>query len=218
MFRPGVQPGSPCHCTFTGKKVVFEVKPLPGLCLAAWEEELEDDCDRHFIINGIKHGFDIIDDDAIITRKNHPSVKPNSPLYEKATSQVIREVENGHYVVCGSQLKIVNPMAAIPKPDGDVRLIHDCSRPVGEAVNDYCSTDWQQKFSCVDDAAGLMTEGCYFAKVDLRSTRVWVSVRLVRKLWVYPGILAGLLSISGIPVCLLGLVEVLGCFIVSLRL
>lgn len=34
-------------------------------------------------------------------------------------------------------------MAAIPKPDGDIHLIHDCSRPV--------------------------TEGCYFAKVDLKS-------------------------------------------------
>ena len=54
-------------------------------------------------------------------------------------------------------------MAAIPKPDGDVRLIHDCSRPIGEAVNDYCSTDWQQKFARVDDAAAEMTEGCYFA-------------------------------------------------------
>ena len=60
-------------------------------------------------------------------------------------------------------------MAAIPKPDGGVRLIHDCSRPTGMAVNDYCSADWHQKFSRVDDAALLMTPGCYLAKVDLRS-------------------------------------------------
>lgn len=60
-------------------------------------------------------------------------------------------------------------MAVIPKPDGDVRLIHDCSRPVGEAVNDYCTSDWQQKFARVDDAAAVMTKGCYFAKIDLRS-------------------------------------------------
>ena len=60
-------------------------------------------------------------------------------------------------------------MAAIPKPDGDVRLIHDCSRPVGSAVNDYCSTDWQQKYATVDDAAKCMTEKCYMAKVDLKS-------------------------------------------------
>ena len=70
-------------------------------------------------------------------------------------------------------------MVAIPKPDGDVRLIQDCSRPVGEAVNDYCSTDWHQKFSRVDDAAAVMTEGCYFAKVDLRSA--YRSVGLSRR-------------------------------------
>ena len=145
---------------------------MPGLCFAAWEEELYDDCDRQFILNGIKNGFDIIDDDPEITPVscgNHPSARPNSPLFEKATSQVIKEIQNGHYVVCDTPPKIVSPMAAIPKPDGDVRLINDCSCPVGEAVNDYCSTDWQQKFARVDDAAAVMTEGCFFAKVDLKS-------------------------------------------------
>ena len=145
---------------------------MPGLQLAAWEEELGDDIDRKFILNGIKSGFDIIDEDSCVhpvTCKNHPSARPSSPLYDKATSQVIKEVQNGHYVVCDTPPQIISPMAAIQKPDGDVWLIHDCSRPVGEAVNDYCSADWQQKFSCVDDAAAVMTKGCFFAKVDLRS-------------------------------------------------
>lgn len=145
---------------------------MPGLRLSAWEKELGNDFDRQFILNGIENGFDIIDVDADITPvvcQNHPSAKPNSPLYDKATAQVLREIENGHYVICQEPPDIISPMAAIPKPDGDVRLIHDCSRPVGEAVNDYCSTDWHQKFSRVDDAAAVMTDGCYFAKVDLRS-------------------------------------------------
>ena len=152
---------------------------MPGLCLAAWEEELGDDCDRKFILDGIKNGFDIIDKGANVNPascSNHPSASPNSPLYAKATSQVIKEIENGHYVVCDTPPKIISPMAAIPKPDGDVRLIHDCSRPVGEAVNDYCSTDWQQKFARVDDAAAVMTKGCFFAKVDLRSAYRSVSL------------------------------------------
>ena len=116
------------------KKVDFEVNPLPGLCLTAWEEELGEDCDRQFILSGIANGFDIIDEGADVNSvscKNHPSASPNSPLYDKATSQVIKEIENGHYVVCDRPPKIISPMAAIPKPDGDVRLIHDCSRPVG---------------------------------------------------------------------------------------
>ncbi len=66
-------------------------------------------------------------------------------------------------------------MAAIPKPDGDVRLIHDCSRPIG-AVNDYCSTDWKQTCSRVDGAAAHMNNGCFFAKVDLKSAYRSVNV------------------------------------------
>ena len=43
--------------------------------------------------------------------------------------------------------KIVSSMAAIQKPDGAVRLIHDCSRSPGKSVNDYNSADWHQKFA-----------------------------------------------------------------------
>ena len=92
-----------------------------------------------------------------------------SPLYEKATKQILKEIENDIYVICDTPPEIISPMAAIPKPDGDVRFIHDCSRPSGKLVNDYCSSEWKQKFSRVDDAASLMTEGCFFAKVDLKS-------------------------------------------------
>lgn len=131
-----------------------------------------DDPDRAFILDGIKHGFNIIDQEveiAPVRGSNHLSAQPGSPLYDKATKQVLKEIENGNYVFCDTPPKIISPMAAIPKPDGDVRLIHDCSRPPGKAVNDYCSSDWKQKFSRIDDASSLMTEGCYFAKVDLKS-------------------------------------------------
>ena len=155
-----------------GKKLDIQVNPLPSLNLRAWENELENDQDKQFLLHGIENGFDIIDDDVCITPvscDNHPSAKPGSELYEKASEQVKKEIEAGNYVICDSKPAIISPMAAIPKPDGGVRLIHDCSRPTGMAVNDYCSADWHQKFSRVDDAASLMTPGCYMAKVDLRS-------------------------------------------------
>ena len=46
------------------KKLDFKVRPLPGLNLRAWEEELGNDLDRDFILQGVKNGFDIIDADA----------------------------------------------------------------------------------------------------------------------------------------------------------
>ena len=133
---------------------------------------MEDDQDREFILNGIKFGFDIVDAESDISEvicANHPSARPQSALYEKASAQVRAEIECGNYRICDSPPAIISPMAAIPKPDGGVRLIHDCSRPPGQSVNDYCSSDWKQKFSRVDDAAAMMTEGCYFAKVDLKN-------------------------------------------------
>ena len=135
-------------------------------------QEIDNDPDKDFLLNGIRYGFDIIDPDVQIKPancKNHPSAQPGSPLYEKATKQILKEIENGNYVICDSKPDIISPMAAIPKPDGDFRLIHDCSRPSGKSVNDYCSSEWKQKFARVDDAASLMTEGCFFAKVDLKS-------------------------------------------------
>ena len=65
-----------------------------SLCLAAWEEELHDDEDQDFILSGIKHGFDIIDKDAVPTPvecNNHKSAQPGSLLYDQATAQILKE-------------------------------------------------------------------------------------------------------------------------------
>ena len=151
--------------THVRKKLDFEDRPLPGLSLSAWDEELGNDPDRNFILSGIENGFDIIDDVSQITPRevdNHPSAKPSSPLYEAATQQVLKEIYSGNYVICDTPPKIVSLMAAIPKSDGEVRLIYDCSRPIGAAVNDYCLSEWKLKFSCIDDASKLMTPGCFF--------------------------------------------------------
>ena len=148
------------------------VNPHDGLHLSAWEEELKDDFDREFILNGIKNGFDIIDKNATplpVECNNHKSAQPGSPLYDQATAQVLKEIQMGHYEVVSEPPSIVSPMGVIPKPDGGVRLIHDCSLPKGQSVNDYCTSDWHQKFSRVDDAASLVTEGCFMAKVDLQA-------------------------------------------------
>ena len=93
----------------------------------------------------------------------------NQPNQVVPTAQIIKEFQMGNYEVVSEPPLIVSPMGVIPKPDGGVRLIHDCSLPKGGSVNDYCSTDWHQKFSRVDDAAALVTKGCYMAKVDLQS-------------------------------------------------
>ena len=75
----------------------------------------------------------------------------------------------GNYEVVDTPPDIISPIGVIAKADGGVRLIHDCSMPPGKAVNDYSTEEWHQKFARVDDAAALVTEGCYMAKIDLQS-------------------------------------------------
>ena len=107
---------------------------------------LADDFDKDFILNGLRHGFDIIDENASphpVKCENHPLARQGSLLHKKATEQVLNEIKIGHYEALPEPPEIVSPIAVIPKPNGGVRLIHDCSRPEGQAVNDYCTADWK---------------------------------------------------------------------------
>ena len=85
----------------TKKPLNLKINSSPGLSFAAWQEELGDDPDKDFILDGIKHGFNIIDEEIEISPvrcSNHLSAQPGSPLYDKATKQVLKEIENGNYV------------------------------------------------------------------------------------------------------------------------
>ncbi|CAC5409546.1 unnamed protein product [Mytilus coruscus] len=151
----------------------MKVKPVRDLNFNVWQEQLKNDFDKDFLLHGIKNGFDIVQNDLAlinISAKNHPSALPSSPLFEKTHQQILTEIENGNYEFTESTPKIISPLDVIPKPDGDVRIIHDCSRPLGSAVNEYAGDMEKQKFQSVDDAAKLVTKkNCFMAKVDLKS-------------------------------------------------
>lgn len=156
--------------------------PTFGLNYTAWEEELRGDIDRTFILTSLQNGFVIIDvntNPRPVQCENHRSARPGSPLYDQASKQILNEIGMGNYEIVSEPPEIISPLGVIAKPDGGVRLIHDCSMPHGNAVNDYSTEDWHQRFARVDDAAALVTEGCYMAKVDLQSA--YRSVRLSKQ-------------------------------------
>ncbi|VDI58032.1 Hypothetical predicted protein [Mytilus galloprovincialis] len=157
----------------------IKVKPVRDLVYNVWHDELKNDVDKDFLLQGIKNGFDIVQDNLAsshISAKNHPSANPSSPLYNKAHQQILTEIENGNYEFAKSTPKIISPLGIIPKSDGGVRIIHDCSRPLGSAVNDFAGDVEKQKFQSVDDAAKLVTKNCFMAKVDLKSAYRSVSI------------------------------------------
>lgn len=92
-----------------------------------------------------------------------------NPVSRPKVEQTIRdEIAQGNYVLSAVKPRIVSALGAIPKPNSpEIRLIHDCSRPHGQAVNDYISTE-SFKFQTLDDAVKLLRPNYYMAKIDLR--------------------------------------------------
>ena len=97
--------------------------------------------------------------------------------YKSATNAVSRDaveqtildkIADGNYVITKSKPIIISALGAIPKPDStEVRLIHDCSRPIGRGLNDYIETQSFQ-FQTLDDAIKLLGPNFFMAKIDLR--------------------------------------------------
>lgn len=101
----------------------------------------------------------------------------NMRNYKSATNPAIRplvektirdEIQQGNYVISATKPTVVSALGAIPKPNStEVRLIHDCSRPHGHAVNDFISTH-SFKFQTLDDAIKLLKPNYFMAKIDLK--------------------------------------------------
>lgn len=138
--------------------------------LDAWTRELEGDKDASFILTGLKTGFHIRDPSANPTpcdMANYRSAT-GQENFSEVDKQILAEIAEGNYVVCEDKPTMVSALGAIRKEGGGVRLIHDCSRPDGSAVNDLATKEKFQ-YQSIDDVLGLVTPGCYLAKVDLKN-------------------------------------------------
>ena len=133
--------------------------------------ELQNDKDKEFLLNGVKSGFrisEIEDLDRVqqVEVVNHKSCVEYAALVEK---DLLYQLEQGNYKRASVCPLIVSPLGAIKKQDVDeVRLIHDGSRPVGEAMNDYGSPQ-SVKYQTLAEACDLAKPGYFLSKVDLKA-------------------------------------------------
>jgi len=137
-----------------------------------WKRELQGDIDREFLLDGIMNGFklsNLCEDKANVPSvdlNNHTSASTHSKLVEK---ELLKQLTLGYYVKASVKPTIVSPIGAILKDNASaVRIIHDASRPMGEALNDY-SSNQTVKYQTLEDACSLINPGYYLAKVDLKS-------------------------------------------------
>ena len=131
-----------------------------------------------FILDGIRNGFIITDPDQIPNYVELDNYKSATCLKnkKKVELQIKCEIDNLRYIIPDFKPKIVSALGAIEKKNSDsVRLIHDCSCHVGNAVNDFYAHD-PFRYQSLQDAVDLI-KPCYFlAKLDLASA--YRSVRI----------------------------------------
>ena len=137
--------------------------------LSTWEKELKDDPDSKYLLNGVATGFDILEGKNPkfeAEMANYRSVtNPTSRV--KAEAHISHELNVGNYKIVQSKPQVISSLGAVPKQDGDIRLIHDLSRPNG-GINAFV-TDSSCSYNTVDLATNYMSPGCYLSKIDLRS-------------------------------------------------
>ena len=77
-----------------------------------------------------------------------------------------QEIAVGNYLITAAKPTVISTLGAIPKPDStEIQLIHDCSRPHGQALNDHITVN-PFKFESLDEAIGYLHPGYYMAKID----------------------------------------------------
>ena len=89
-------------------------------------------------------------------------------LRDKVEQQIKEEISKGHYKVTSCRPTVISALGAIPKDTGDIRLIHDCSRPAGLGLNSYATVD-KLSFTALDDATKHITRHTWLAKVDIKA-------------------------------------------------
>ncbi len=112
-----------------------------------WRKELACDYDKDFILTGLEHGFSLIDptvdiqaDIISVETQNHRS-DCDPTMADRIQAQILSEIEDSNYIPVSAKPKIVSALGAIPKKDGGVRIIQDCSQPEGASLNDYATKD-----------------------------------------------------------------------------
>ena len=139
---------------------------------------MQGDIDKVFLLDGLEHGFNLIDDNPVTFPAecdNYLSATDVS-VKTKVELQIRDEILNGRYQVSEKRPVLISALGAIPKPNKtEVRLIHDCSRPLGHSLNDMASKN-PVKYQTLDEAVNLSTPNCFYAKVDLKNA--YRSVRI----------------------------------------
>ena len=162
-----------CSCNYKLHGEMLQLEPCRFAYLVSSGTA---ECKRAYepLLSDITDGFKIVDDNMDLG-KMHYECENYKSVYDpenksKLDSIIGKELAEGYLKIVQEKPTCIHSMGAVPKPEGGIRPITDCSMPRDISVNNYCSDfieDFQYK--SVDHVLAMLQEGYYMAVVDIKS-------------------------------------------------
>ena len=129
------------------------------------------DFDALFILDGVLNGFKVTDPEALIPIYDCQNYKSCFAMdyASKLNNILLTELETGKVSISSSKPTQIHSLGAIPKPNGSVRHITDCSMPDKRSVNNFMKKTFSSfSFDTIDDVVTKVKPGDFMATIDLQ--------------------------------------------------
>lgn len=155
-----------CQCIYFLDNIPHVLKP----CRFAASMYLSDGYGKNemFVLSGMCRGFRVVDGTPNISysASNYKSILQEG-MREKMDDTIKKELRSGQISVAKTPPRCTHALGGILRPDGRIRPITDCSKPL-ISVNDYMSSTAPRfTFASIDCTRDLVTKGSFGAVVDI---------------------------------------------------
>ena len=162
-----------CSCNYQLSGERLQLKPYRFAYLVSLGTA---ECKKAYepLVSNITDGFKVVDDNMDLSNM-HYECENYSSVYTtenkaKLDNIIGKELSEGYLKIVNSKPTCIHSMGAVPKPDGGIRPITDCSMPRDISVNNYCADIIQDfQYKNVDHVLAMLQEGDYMAVVDIKS-------------------------------------------------
>ena len=166
-----------CSCSHFIGRVKSQLKPCRFAAIV-FESDQEWAGKYVDLVWAMADGFPIVDEEfESYECENYSSITSaeNKVRMEKILR---RELAEGMVSFSENKPHCIHALGAVPKTNGGIRQITDCSRPLGISINNHCSTLLKDFcFKNVEDVVLLLEKGYYMSVVDIQAAYRAVPIR-----------------------------------------
>lgn len=159
-----------CKCEHLLDGVPCQLKPC-RFAVLLFKNGMPGDVTECEFFSNIIDGFPVVESVGfeLYVCDNYKSIL--TPNAKAAMDKIVRKELDEQMISIVNQVPhCVHALGAVDKPDGGIRPITDCSRPVGRSVNSFSSSLVEPfHYMSVDDVTRILEPMDYMAVVDIKS-------------------------------------------------